>query len=66
MTKKDFELIAQTIRQAELRPRCREHLARDFAYNLATTNPRFDRARFVAACIGEDSTDSAGRKVSYS
>jgi hypothetical protein len=75
MSKKDFELIAGTIRTAELTAGhaeyascqvARSQMAHAFADALAATNPRFDRARFVAACMGEDSKDSAGRKVRYS
>jgi hypothetical protein len=73
MTKKDYELIARVLRFQ------RNHvvtsddaidqidqLAAMFATELASTNLRFDRSRFIAACTGEDSTDSAGRKVRYS
>jgi len=60
MTKKDFELIASALLRAD------EYIGTDFAadrerdiYNrccreladaLATTNPKFDRAKFLAAC----------------
>ena len=52
MTKKDFELIARILAS----PYCAEDqiavraVAYRFADALATTNPRFDRARFLAAC----------------
>ena len=49
MTKKDFELIAATIAYLPAGPARRE-TARLFADALATTNPRFDRARFLRAC----------------
>ena len=54
MTKKDFELIAEAIRDG------REHYssnkahathAAEVANVLAYTNPRFDRVRFVLACM---------------
>lgn len=54
MTKKDFEIIAETIRDG------REYFgsntghaqfASDFAQRLTETNPRFDRARFIMACM---------------
>ena len=64
MTKKDFELIANTLRSED--PRTKHYFdmtdwekgAADewntivlaFANALQTTNPRFDRARFLAAC----------------
>jgi hypothetical protein len=70
MTKQDFELIAATLRHSyafdEGNTNVRATLAADFASALASTNSRFNRARFIAACMGEDSTDSAGRKVRYS
>lgn len=59
MTKKDYELIAtildgQTIvAPSQMAQACREQrdtYARAFADALALGNPRFDRARFLAAC----------------
>lgn len=60
MTKKDFELIAKTIRSLDLRtpPGCsgrdyhRKFVARGFAKALRSTNPRFDELRFIEACTG--------------
>jgi len=68
MTKKDFELIADVIYGFEP-PFCdcnqtnaddeaqtmttREALAFAFVAVLKEENPRFDEARFMAACIGE-------------
>ena len=49
MTKKDFELIASALRRLGA-----GHAWKDtclaMADALANTNPRFDRARFLAAC----------------
>lgn len=51
MTRKDFELIAATIRTLDrTSERVRVYIAVEFADNLASTNPHFDRARFIAAC----------------
>lgn len=60
MTAKDFELIARTLNQVEVDEgdgdftrgyACAVHdLAHDFASELAKTNPRFDRERFLKAC----------------
>lgn len=63
MTRRDFELIAKAIRQranearAYIDPRAAEIrydevmiIARVMANAVAGTNPRFDRARFMAAC----------------
>lgn len=59
MTRKDFELIADVLRKhrasypghwdPNLRRACDDH-AKAFADRLALVNPRFDRARFLAAC----------------
>lgn len=68
MSKKDFEMIARVLRDPTLHlPEAkRRAVASRFADELRATNPRFDRSRFVAACMGEDSHDSAGRTVRYS
>lgn len=49
MTRRDFELIAGAVLSAT---RCghTEHVARELADRLASTNPRFDRQRFLEAC----------------
>ena len=67
MTRKDFNLIAQTIRQLpsfDLPPMDSwgqhfdavrfDALCNRFAEALATTNARFDKDRFVAACNGKE------------
>jgi hypothetical protein len=73
MSKKHFELIAAVLREYNERPGVTDaekaqlsELAKTFATELRAENPRFDRSRFIAACEGRDSTDSAGRKVRYS
>jgi DNA-binding ferritin-like protein (Dps family) len=52
MTKKDFELIANAVKELteDYYSRDKEITAELFARVLATTNPRFDRARFITAC----------------
>jgi hypothetical protein len=50
MTRKDFELIAQVLSEVSDLP-YRQQIAKNFADKLANTNPRFDRERFLAACI---------------
>lgn len=62
MTRKDFELIAKTMRDV-LPPKkgsesldfYRTHrlIVNEFAHVLASTNPRFDRERFEHACTQE-------------
>lgn len=60
MTRKDFELIARTIAALHDEMSALEYepvgtgtvrlAALKLAEALATTNPRFDRARFLSAC----------------
>jgi len=51
MSKKDFQLIAETLRaRGAQHPIAVATIARDFADALRVTNSRFDRARFLAAC----------------
>lgn len=57
MTRKDYQAIAATIAEAkEARPgsstpeATREYIANRLADALAADNPRFNRAKFLAAC----------------
>lgn len=55
MTKKDYELIAKAIRDVylygiDVDKGTLDDVARSLAAHLATTNPRFDRERFIKAC----------------
>lgn len=55
MTKKDFELIAATIKAQRAvslfaTPDALDALARDFADALRATNKQFNRDRFLRAC----------------
>jgi hypothetical protein len=59
MTKKDFELIAAALAEARYlvdseppisAETARYRIAGEIADALATTNPRFDRDRFLDAC----------------
>lgn len=63
MTRKDFEAIARAISDGQfiecrtnadvaINTSTRAKIARQLADHLATTNPRFDRARFLQACGG--------------
>ena len=55
MTRKDYELIAETISEAQLPDESyRYTLAKEFAWALAHTNPKFNRARFIRAAAGVD------------
>ena len=51
MTKKDFELIASTVKALIVPSETRKTIAWAFAHALAATNPRFDAQRFVIACM---------------
>lgn len=52
MTRKDFELIARTVRNLHgISEDTRRNIAWQFANDLSETNPQFDKARFVAACL---------------
>jgi hypothetical protein len=50
MTHMHFRLIAATIASLNLDEASRLTTAISFANDLASTNPRFDRARFLDAC----------------
>lgn len=53
MTKKDFQLIAQTIRDLALDAEWeRVKIASQFANALESTNPRFKRDLFIQAATG--------------
>ena len=74
MTRKDFQLIADAVRQLRTFEAHDAELSEDVAHAvrwssvadalasaLATTNPRFDRDRFLGACgIGATQTTTAG------
>jgi hypothetical protein len=54
MTRKDYELIAACIHAADFGSEGFERrlkLAQLFADNLALENPRFDRFKFIRACM---------------
>jgi len=53
MTRKDFQLIADTLRgigNDVCRAEQRDQIAKAFARALKDTNPSFNRNRFLAAC----------------
>jgi hypothetical protein len=53
MTKKDYKLIADAIREVQAYPSdayAMRKLAQTLSDKLAQENPRFDRAKFLAAC----------------
>jgi len=55
MTRKDFELIAAAVKSVWLSHEpSRTTIANSLASALATTNPAFNRARFLTACGVEE------------
>jgi hypothetical protein len=50
MQRRHFELIAETIRYADLPDECRAQLTAEFARALKGTNEHFDGDKFVEAC----------------
>jgi hypothetical protein len=66
MTKKDYQLIAQTIRGLTfLTYGERADVALDFAFSLATTNPLFDQDGFLQACAGMFSAPNEKQCLAY-
>jgi hypothetical protein len=54
MTRKDFQLIADVLKSNGTSPMNRcviKELAVSFASELAKTNPRFNKQRFINACL---------------
>ena len=57
MTKKHFELIAQTLNAAHKNTHCKnviEAIAFDLSEKFQAVNPNFDQTRFVEAVTQED------------
>jgi len=50
VTRKDFELIAGVVLDATLSDYDKRLLAVSFAGRLRSTNPNFNRERFITAC----------------
>ena len=58
MTRKDFELIARTIKgfdfpdsEQQYGYQIQESFAESMADSLSSTNPAFNKARFIAECL---------------
>lgn len=49
VTRSTFEAVALAVRLAQVTPEARQEVARSLADQLAETNPRFDRDRFMKA-----------------
>jgi hypothetical protein len=57
MTHQHYRRIAEIIREMRMSPNLadvRAFVAETFAEELAYTNPNFDRARFLAACLSPE------------
>lgn len=52
MQHRHFVLIAQTIASLDVTDEQRASIADQFADSLRSTNPAFDRSRFVACALG--------------
>ena len=50
LTRKDFQAIADIIRENRKCMNAEKHIAEMFADYLATKNPKFDREKFLKAC----------------
>lgn len=50
MTRRDFVLIATTIKQMPEAPAIRTRVAIEFAVALSTAFPSFDKDKFLKAC----------------
>lgn len=53
MTKKDFILIAKVIQEYSESKKDANYWGSRFANELAKTDERFDKERFINACCGE-------------
>lgn len=51
MTRRDYEQIARVIRGLDIGEVTRCRVAQRFADELEVTDPRFDRTRFLTACV---------------
>ena len=50
MQHRHFAVIADIIRGLKIHEPSLSHVIKHFADELATTNPKFDRTRFIRAC----------------
>ena len=51
MTRKDYQAVADILREVTLTPDARAALITKFSRMFERDNPRFDWARFAAACV---------------
>lgn len=62
MTRRDFILIAETVKSLDLLPGQKAHVAMKFAERCSETSPNFKQGVFLAACgvttrTGTDTVD---------
>ena len=62
MSRKDFQLIADILKQHKTSPTARA-MALDFVIAFQKVNPRFDKVRFLNACGLEQVTLGNGKQV---
>ena len=62
MTKKDFDLIAQTIGETWCDGEAQKLISENLATALQKTNPLFDRERFLVVCGVMPYTKKKGTK----
>ena len=53
MTRKHFQLIADTIYRLDMPIEEKRVVAGEFAYALSSTYCNFDKLRFISACLDE-------------
>lgn len=61
MQHRHFKLVADILRQAGERGLITEEVVGFVAGSLTCTNPNFDKARFIAACMGNHMTSKDKR-----
>jgi hypothetical protein len=50
LNRRHFEIVAASVRNTDMPADVRERVASQLASELSSTNPRFDRQRFIRAC----------------
>lgn len=64
MSRKDFQMIADVIKNIEDR-KVRHAVTMDFAVRLKDVNPRFNISRFVGACNSYATVESVKDEVQF-
>lgn len=53
MTRKDYGLIAEVLLQADISWDATQIISEEFAARLEKDNPKFNKEKFIKACLGE-------------